>query len=676
MGVLSERADKILSLLMYSYDYVPLKEIAERTGVSKRSIYYDICGINDWLDSHHLPELKIVRGKGIFISEEEKARISEVSEKRASSTDYVFLPSERVCMMVCYIVHSRTPVYVEQLMEICQVSRNTIFNDLQILSRQLHEYHVKLTYTPKTGYRITGELVHVRALFFLFFDTLRPLLAEGRLTFLDHEEISSYYHRLLNVKAELHVDYVEGILYSLAALLPIMRDSEGELLFPGLKEEKIFSSREFLVVEKYFPELKKKEQIYLSLHLLGSRLSVSTDTIFEDKSDQSIYGIVKTLVTEFEKIACVYFEDRDELERALFIHIRSSLYRFRYGIQMGNPMREDIVREYPNLFNITKTVSQYLERMVGLPVTDSEVAYLTLHFGAFLKITERKNPRLRILIVCVNGVSTGNMLRHEIEKLLPDAEIVGLVAGVDATRTQESCDLIVSTVPIRSIVPSIVVHPILTDEDRSYILNHRLVCHTWQGGLAEGLFSAIRPYVGKEHHEDVRQAIRRCLKGTPEASGVGEEEKPGLLDLLTSDKITVCEESMNWMDALYMAGECLIHAGSIVEKYIDSIITQTMYYGTYMFINNEIMLAHAKPQDGVNCLDLSLTVFRNPVFFSEERSAKIIFVLCAEDNERHLRIMDELLKLAQDDAAVAHLAEAGQGNDVLQILGNILENRD
>lgn len=128
----------------------------------------------------------------------------------------------------------------------------------------------------------------------------------------------------------------------------------------------------------------------MSLHLLGSRLSVSTDKIFEDKSDQSIYGIVKTLVSEFEKIACVYFSERDELERALFIHIRSSLYRFKYGIQLGNPMREDIVREYPNLFNITKSVTKYLEHMLGLPVTDSEIAYLTLHFGAFLKIAEKK----------------------------------------------------------------------------------------------------------------------------------------------------------------------------------------------------------------------------------------------------------------------------------------------
>ncbi len=85
-------------------------------------------------------------------------------------------------------------------------------------------------------------------------------------------------------------------------------------------------------------------------------------------------------MTEFEKIACVCFNNRDELERALFIHIRSSLYRFRYGIQLGNPMHEDIVREYGNLFDITKSVAQYLERMIGLPITDSEAAYLTLHF--------------------------------------------------------------------------------------------------------------------------------------------------------------------------------------------------------------------------------------------------------------------------------------------------------
>lgn len=669
---LGERCNKILQFLLNATDYVSMRELAEKMSVSRRSVYYDICNINDWLDSHNLPALKISRGKGIFISPAEKISISELAEKKVSRNEYVFSPGERVKIIACYIIQSKTPVYVEQLMEACQVSRNTIFGDIQILIRQLHEYNVELTYAPKTGYKIIGDVIHVRALYFLFFDSLRILLEHGQLSFFNREEINAYFQRLCKVKAELKVDYVEGNLFSIAALLPIMKDSDAELNFVGLKREKIFSSREFRLIQKFFPELREDEQIYLSLHFLGSRLSVSTDKIFEDKSDQSIYGIVKTLVSEFEKIACVYFSERDELERALFIHIRSSLYRFKYGIQLGNPMREDIVREYPNLFNITKSVTKYLEQMLGLPVTDSEVAYLTLHFGAFLKIAEKNNPRLRILIVCVNGVSTGNMLRHEIEKLLPDAEIVGLVAAVEAFHAQENCDLIISTAPIKSIVPAIVVHPILTDDDRKFILNHRLVQHFLSGGLADRLFEAIRKFVDKKNYDAVKREIQHCLRNANDIAEVETEYQPSILDLLTAEKILITDEPMPWPDAIYFAGEPLIREGSIVEKYLDSIISGTMYYGTYMFINSEVMLAHAKPQDGVNRLDLSLTIFKTPIIFNENRAAKIIFMLSAEDNERHLKIMNELLTLASTPGNLLRLWELNSADEIFSALNEIL----
>ncbi len=72
--------------------------------------------------------------------------------------------------------------------------------------------------------------------------------------------------------------------------------------------------------KKFFPELRVDEQIYLDLHLLGSRLSVPTKKFFED-AEQIVLPLLK-------RVACVYFSERDEIERALFIHIRSSLYRF------------------------------------------------------------------------------------------------------------------------------------------------------------------------------------------------------------------------------------------------------------------------------------------------------------------------------------------------------------
>ena len=118
-----------------------------------------------------------------------KSAIRALDDDAEGNKDYIFLPSERVKIIVCYIIHSKKPIYVEQLMNVCQVSRNTIFNDIHLLIRQLHEYNLTLTYAPKIGYKIEGDVIHVRALYFLFFDALRPLLESGMLSFFDRQEI-------------------------------------------------------------------------------------------------------------------------------------------------------------------------------------------------------------------------------------------------------------------------------------------------------------------------------------------------------------------------------------------------------------------------------------------------------------------------------------------------------
>ena len=64
---MNERCKKILVMLLQKSDYTPIQELAAATKVSKRSIYYDICGINEWLEQHKIPELLIERGKGLFI---------------------------------------------------------------------------------------------------------------------------------------------------------------------------------------------------------------------------------------------------------------------------------------------------------------------------------------------------------------------------------------------------------------------------------------------------------------------------------------------------------------------------------------------------------------------------------------------------------------------------------
>ncbi len=670
---LSERCKKIIQVLLRENDYVSLKKIADITGVSRRSIYYDLCNINEWLDEQGIKELRVERGKGILLSQEDKLKIKESLGKKSSEDYHVFLHSERVKINICYIIYSKDPVYINHIMDACKVSRNTVFGDMRIVIQKLREYDLDLKYEAKKGYEVCGDAVRKCALFFLYFNTLRPLFDNGTLKFFDRDEIHKHYERLNSLKSELKVEYMEGDLLSLAALMPVMRNCREKLYFAGLKKDEIFRSREFQLVEKYFYELEEEEKVYLSLHLLGSRVSVVTDKFFEDRADQSVYGITKSLVTEFERTACVNFENKEELERALFVHIKTSMYRYKYGIQIGNPLRDDIVREYPNLFDITKKVSQYLEQMIGLPIPDSEVAYLSLHFGAYLKVSKCQGNKLRILIVCVNGTSMGNMIKREVVKLISDVEIVGVVSAVDIINAQNICDLIISTVNIKSIVPVIVVNPILMDEDKDYILNHYMVNGIQKNKIYNILFDTIKKYVDHSQHDNLKKDIIHCLQGQSKSLDIALLEKEnGILECLTLSKIAVIQDSFMWQDSIYIAGKYLVESGSIEKRYLDVMISQTMYYGPYMFITDRVMLAHAKPEDGVNRMDISMTIFKNPIFFKEGKRAEIIFVLATVDHERHLKILNDVFKIAENSENIRRIVNASTEIGVFEILNEIL----
>ena len=110
---INARCQKILSLLYNGEDYISLKQIAAETGVSKRSIYYDLCKINEFLNYYGVDELEVVRGKGILIPEEDKRKIEKIVENESGEESYIFSPTERVKIIYCYILisHLSRPVY-------------------------------------------------------------------------------------------------------------------------------------------------------------------------------------------------------------------------------------------------------------------------------------------------------------------------------------------------------------------------------------------------------------------------------------------------------------------------------------------------------------------------------------------------------------------------------------
>ncbi len=268
------------------------------------------------------------------------------------------------------------------------------------------------------------------------------------------------------------------------------------------------------------------------------------------------------------------------------------------------------------------------------------------------------------------------MIKREVQKLLPFAEIVGVRAAIGLMNVQEVCDLIITTIKINSVVPSIVVHPILTEFDRRSILSHKLIEPKQIEIRRDQIFQVVKKYVTPENYEDLLNDLAAYLQGGIQEFEIEDKLELGLCKLLDVYRVQVVSEKCVWQQSVRIAGQCLIDSGSIEQRYLDSIISQLQYYGPYMFLTDTVLLAHAKPEDGVNTLDISLAVFKEPVVFSRERKAGIIIILAAEDQEKHLKILQDILALVSQPNMLNVLITCNSPEEVLTAVHQLMKKTE
>lgn len=676
---LDSRSTAILNLLLAASDYCGINDLTQQTKLSRRTVYYDLCKINNWLELQGLPTIETERKRGIFIPAEQRGAIKQLMKSSAErNMGYIYTPTERVRLVVCALICAVEPVFIEQMAELCEVSRNTIVADLKVVAEKLRKYELELVYENRQGYSVGGDVVRKRALFMFYFSYLCPLFADGLPRQLGPQTAYGYYQTLKELEQQLNSRFVTGTLLALSMLMPVMAKGDNLPTMSGVDEVEIGRTREFGLVQRFFSQLCPREQCYLSLHLLGSRMQSVPANLLCEECDSDLQDMAEGLVHEFERIACVHFSSRKKLKTALIAHLQTSLYRYRYGIQMGNPLTEDIIREYPNLFRITRKAGVFLEQKVGLPIPDDEIGYLTMHFGGFLRSENSANRQLRILLVCPNGISTGNLLRGEVLALLPNARIADVVSMCDLDNTQKQYDLIISTVAIKSSVPAVVVHPILTQEDRFAILRwgmQRQTLFLGENEEIEPLLQLVSKYVPAEKLPQLRKELACYLQNRRKGVvSMPKLESPGILDLLDDSRIGIFDTAPTWQEAVRAACLPLLGHGSIAKEYVDKILLLLEVYGPYMFLSPGLILAHAKPSDGANRLDISLTVFHEPVHFSEDHYARVLLVLSPVDGERHLKILKDIITLFSVQSEVEELARCVTKQQVLQFLTERLPN--
>jgi mannitol operon transcriptional antiterminator len=375
--------------------------------------------------------------------------------------------------------------------------------------------------------------------------------------------------------------------------------------------------------------------------------------IYENQEMRLLSHVVESMVSDFQMYAAVNFSEKEQMIKNLFVHLKPAYYRTRYGIKIENILQNSVEENYPEVFRLTKKVIHHFESLVKQSVSDSEIAYIAMHFGGWLRregIT-LSSVRKKLLIVCTSGVGTSRILESQLAGLFSNVDIVGAVSLREYEKQDLSVDFIVSTVPLPDKgIPIFVAKPILDNKDKERLLRKinslNNESQTEQLYSVDTLMDMVKRYAMVEDEEALKQEFRRYLH-SPIAIEK-EKRKPSLANLLDTEKIIKLQQVSDWVEAIKQAASPLMDQGYINLNYVEKMIDNVLKLGPYIVISEQFALPHAAPADGVKKTGMSMLLLEEPVDLMGE-SVRIFVVLASWDNEQHLKALGQLTKLLKEN---------------------------
>lgn len=650
MAKLEKSQKEFLMLLLENENPQSIQLIQDQLDISRRTVYYIVNKINDVFYDLRMEPINNKRGQGYYLTSNQKKVVDSILH--SDGTLQNLSPDERVHYLICWMMYPKANIHIENIMELFDISRNSVFNDLKDLKSEIEKYDVSLYFDIKNGYMINGQVFSKRALLLYYLKILLKKIHYKSIEFLDVSEVETFYSRLQQISLKMHNEYDDYNLLAIACLLNIVHYVDEKFDFSILELRDLEKTEELHMIDKYFQDLNVHERLYLTIHLLGSKAG-SVIRLDDSQRDIQLFELALHLVDLFERQTSCDISEKNELVNSLYMHFKLSMYYYQLSIQISNTLLEDVKENYGNLYQMIKNLCESMDDEFPFILTDSEISYITMHFGGHLKQVQGKFYALiRVLIVCPSGISTSTLLKREVEDLYANVTVIAATAAENIAQYKENIDFIVSTIDLDTDIPWIKVNAILTKDDKSKIasmMSLNMQTYKLNKDNFSGLFSIIQKYVDPTQMKNLKKDVYDYFREGNLIVDVVEEKQLRLKDIMYRDHLIRIDKDIMWDEAIRLASVPLLKTNIITENYINEMIGLVRDYGPYIVIKNRIAIAHATTEAGANALGTALLINKKNIQFEDDLNIHYLFVISSSNPKEHLQILKDISMLASDD---------------------------
>ena len=468
-----------------------VKGLSQQIDVSERTILREVSSINVWLKQHRLRISD--RGGRLHIigGQKDINTIRELFDRVPLL--WLLTQEQRQVLITAQLLLSHEPIKSAYFSCQFNVVEGTVIFYLDKIESWLRTKNLKLIRRRGYGLEIIGSCWNKRNAFvellynYKSISELLAFLYENNNDYSLHAFFSVTFGEELvsNVKTILKtlyseskmlknndVDYFSAFIHM---LLAIERTRSGmPIELPDYIVTDILNSNDYYFikdVERILKEneikLPDNELAYLAIHLTGNSGIYKDDKVpkelgfdIDDTIREIIYLINKRLNTGIE---C-----DNQLMAGLKQHLSPALYRLTMGLEVRNPVINEIKEYYRDLFYAVDYSCRHVFSKYNLIIPDNEIGYVTMHIGAAIERQQGIESRLQVLIICPNGISTAKILLGKLKRKFPEID------GIDVCSLREmegkihgNYDIILSTVEVskRYDTDIIVISPFLPNRD-------------------------------------------------------------------------------------------------------------------------------------------------------------------------------------------------------------------
>ncbi len=500
---LTPRVRQILSVLLTEQEVLPVKNLAQKLNISKRTVQRELDYISYILKKYNI-NLCAKTGTGIWLEGDHYQKQLLLNQLENQNKMDFADKSERRKNLMLELLKDQTPKKLYYYANLFSVSEATISKDIERVEPWFQKYNIEIIRKQGYGVTLQGREKNIRLAIREFISknmdspTLNQLYKQSDISTPKAVGIKNIKNRyqLLNedilhrvkicfesipdtrISRLAEESYIGLILHVTIAIERVIAGEfieQNEELLSKLKQDEDYNLALLIVFSlenEFGVEIPDIEIAFICLHIKGSKLqrTNSAPDMISHEHMQEINELVQGMIVAYDEQLASILEADEEFVMGLATHLRPALVRLRNHMLIENPHLKEIKESYTEVFERCVRVARFLKASTGCEIPETEVGFLALHFGAAMVRLESEKTNKRVVnigVVCASGIGISRLMVSRLHNFLKNKAILNAYAKTDLTQfVLEKNDFFVSSIELRDLDIEVVqVNPLLPEED-------------------------------------------------------------------------------------------------------------------------------------------------------------------------------------------------------------------